>query len=105
MPNLKAVACGPVALMCPGIGVQVFAHRSCSSKPIARSQTVLASLTFLALMAIQSRDKQAGVTPRAEISPRIGLKPTTPLNPAGIRPYPAVSVASENETKAAPTLT
>lgn len=37
-----------------------------------------------------------GVTPSNETNPRVGLYPTIPLNPAGTRPEPAVSVANEN---------
>ena len=42
---------------------------------------------------MQSNDLQAGTSPVVLISPRDGLKPTTPFNAAGTRPDPAVSVA------------
>jgi hypothetical protein len=46
----------------------------------------------------QSSDLQAGTRPTVLISPRDGLKPTTPLSAAGTRPEPAVSVATANGT-------
>ena len=52
---------------------------------------------------MQSSDRHAGVMPRKEIVPRVGLYPTMPLKPAGTLPEPAVSVARENETRLAPT--
>ena len=79
-------------------------------------QTVRASATVEASIAIQSRLKQQGTTPAAGICysavrvlirylgkqrltvPRVGLKPIMLLNAAGTRPEPAVSVANENET-------
>src|SRR5262245_12705996 len=53
----------------------------------------------------QSSDRQAGTTPRALSSPRLGLMPTTLLNAAGTRPDPAVSVPSANDTSPAATAT
>ena len=47
---------------------------------------------------MQSSDWQAGTSPTVLISPRDGLKPTTPLSAAGTRPEPAVSVATANGT-------
>ena len=41
---------------------------------------------------------QAGTNPTVLISPRDGLKPTTPFSAAGTRPDPAVSVATANGT-------
>jgi hypothetical protein len=57
------------------------------------------------MIAMQSRLRQAGVTPTKGRVPRVGLNPTMPLNAAGTRPDPAVSVAREKETRPAPTWT
>ena len=43
----------------------------------------------------QSSERQAGTTPRVLKRPLLGLSPIRLLNPAGIRPEPAVSVPSE----------
>jgi hypothetical protein len=51
----------------------------------------------------QSRERQAGTTPRVLITPRVGLSPTMLLNPAGTRPDPAVSVPREKVTRPAAT--
>jgi hypothetical protein len=40
----------------------------------------------------QSSDRHAGTTPLVLTSPRVGFRPTSPLNAAGTRPEPAVSV-------------
>ena len=65
--------------------------------------TALASATDRANTLGQSSDRQAGTTPRALTSPRLGLMPTVLVNAAGTRPDPAVSVpiaaaASPSET-------
>src|SRR3982751_2580900 len=53
----------------------------------------------------QSSERQAGTTPAVEMSPRLGLRPTMLLNPAGTRPDPAVSVPSASGTSPAATAT
>src|SRR3954463_4440298 len=53
----------------------------------------------------QSSERQAGTTPAVEISPRLGLRPTMLLRPAGTRPDPAVSVPSARGTRPAATAT
>lgn len=45
------------------------------------------------------------LTIRQRTVPRVGLNPMILLNAAGMRPEPAVSVASENETCLLATLT
>lgn len=50
--------------------------------------------TSRAKTVTQSSERQAGTTPRVETRPRLGLTPTMPLNAAGTRPLPAVSVPS-----------
>ena len=61
--------------------------------------------TLRARIDTQSNDGQAGNTPRVLTKPRVGLIPTSPLNAAGTRPLPAVSVASANGTTPAATAT
>lgn len=53
----------------------------------------------------QSRLRQAGTTPSAEIRPRVGLIPTMPLKAAGTRPEPAVSVPSARSARPSATAT
>jgi len=50
-------------------------------------------------------DGQAGSTPEVETRPRVGFIPTMPLNAAGTRPLPAVSVPSASGTMPAATAT
>ena len=45
----------------------------------------------------QSSERQAGTTPAVETRPRLGLRPTMLLSPAGTRPEPAVSVLEQLE--------
>ena len=71
----------------------------------AEAKTKEASAQFNVKIEIQSRDRQAGTTPRVLSAPRVGLSPTTLLNPAGTRPDPAVSVPRENDTSPAETAT
>ena len=54
-----------------------------------------ASAAVAAKIDTQSSDRQAGTTPAVLRSPRVGFRPTRPLNAAGTRPEPAVSVPSE----------
>ena len=56
------------------------------------SNTAAQSAAVLANTDTQSRDLQAGTTPRVDIRPTVGLSPTMLLNAAGTRPDPAVSV-------------
>src|SRR5436190_17844534 len=53
---------------------------------------VWASATVSARIEIQSRDWQAGTVPSVLNRPGVGLRPTMLLQPAGMRPEPAVSV-------------
>ncbi len=53
----------------------------------------------------QSNVLHAGSMPVVLIAPRVGFNPTTPLKAAGIRPEPAVSVPSANETRPLATAT
>src|ERR1700685_1049115 len=62
-----------------------------------------ASLTSRAKIEMVSSVRQAGTTPDVERAPSDGFSPTIPLNAAGTRPDPAVSVPSENGTRRAPT--
>ena len=49
--------------------------------------------------------RHAGTTPLVPTRPGVGLRPTNWLNPAGMRPDPAVSVPSEKATSPAATAT
>ena len=49
----------------------------------------------------QSSERQAGTTPRVLQRPLVGLKPIRPLNAAGTRPEPAVSLPSAKATRPA----
>ena len=60
--------------------------------------TCAAVATVRAKMLTQSTFCAAGTTPRAEISPRVGLRPTMLFKPAGTRPEPAVSVPKAKST-------
>ena len=62
-----------------------------------------ASSTVSANTDTQSSVRQAGTTPAVETRPRLGLRPTMLLSPAGTRPDPAVSVPSASGTRPAPT--
>ena len=59
---------------------------------LAAAATEHASSTVSAKTDTQSNERHAGTTPRVLSAPRVGLSPTTLLNPAGTRPEPAVSV-------------
>src|SRR5258707_15593160 len=61
--------------------------------------------TERAITVTQSSDRQAGTTPLVDTSPRLGLMPTRPLNAAGTRPLPAVSVPSAKSTSPVATAT
>ena len=63
-----------------------------------RRARAAASATPAASTETQSRLAQAGTTPRVLSSPRVGFSPTSPLNAAGTRPEPAVSVPSAKAT-------
>ena len=65
---------------------------------MAAAATAHASSTVSANTVTQSNDRHAGTTPRVLSAPRVGLSPTTLLNPAGTRPEPAVSVPSAKLT-------
>jgi hypothetical protein len=56
-------------------------------------------------MDTQSSVRQAGTIPDVLSAPRVGFSPTMPLNAAGTRPDPAVSVPNENDTIPAATAT
>ena len=63
------------------------------------------SSTLAAKIETQSSERQLGTTPRVDTRPTVGLTPTMPLKPAGIRPDPPVSVPSANDTCPAATAT
>src|SRR5579859_5707011 len=65
---------------------------SSSSQCWAAAATEHASSTVRAKTDTQSNDRHAGTRPRMLSAPRVGLSPTTLLNPAGTRPEPAVSL-------------
>jgi hypothetical protein len=73
-------------------------YGSCSSKPLATVRIAEASDAVSAKIETQSRERQAGTTPRALIRPRVGFSPMILLNMAGTRPEPAVSVPSAKVT-------
>src|SRR5687768_11008631 len=68
-----------------------------SSTDRASCHTVPASTGVAAKIETQSSDRQAGTTPAALRTPRVGFNPTRLLKAAGTRPEPAESVPSENE--------
>ncbi|KAL1985665.1 hypothetical protein VTN96DRAFT_7532 [Rasamsonia emersonii] len=106
MANLKPPVRGPRKSMCHvGREEGTLAYGSWGSCWSRMSHTVRASESVGAVMEIVSRLLQAGTTPRADIVPLVGFRPTTPLNAAGIRPLPAVSVPKANDTKPAATAT
>src|ERR1017187_820524 len=65
---------------------------SSASNPRAALHTVCASSQVSDRIETQSNVRQAGTTPCALSTPRVGLSPTNPLKAAGTRPEPAVSV-------------
>src|SRR6185437_16636027 len=68
-------------------------------------KTSAASAHIKAKIERQSSDWQAGTTLDMLNRPRVGLRPTTLLNAAGIRPEPAVSVPRAKLTRPAATAT
>ena len=80
-------------------------YGSAGSTSTTTSSTALAWATVRVRVVTQSSERQAGSTPRVEISPRVGLTPTSPLNAAGTRPEPAVSVPRASGTTPAATAT
>src|SRR6266702_4018633 len=71
---------------------------SAGSTPTSTSNATRASPTVRVNVVTQSSVGQAGNTPLVETRPRVGFMPTMPLNAAGTRPLPAVSVPSANGT-------
>ena len=71
-------------------------HGSSSSRPTITSKTRSTSSTEPAIRLMQSSDRQAGTSPTVLISPRDGLKPTTPLS-AGGHPARAGRVGGDRE--------
>ena len=69
------------------------------------ASAVQQSSVVSAKIETQSSERQAGTTPAVETSPRLGLRPTMLLSPAGTRPEPAVSVPSASGTSPAATAT
>ena len=65
----------------------------------------VASSTVRANSVTQSMLRQAGTTPSVGSRPGVGLSPTIPLNAAGTRPEPAVSVPSARSTSPSATAT
>ena len=62
------------------------------SKAAMTSRTALAARTVGARIETESNERQAGTTPVVVTIPRVGFRPTIPLQAAGTRPEPAVSV-------------
>src|ERR1700710_538967 len=71
---------------------------SVGSGTASTSSTARAGAIVRVNQLTQSKDGQAGNTPLVETSPRVGLNPTIPLNAAGTRPLPAVSVPNASGT-------
>src|SRR5215472_18090592 len=65
--------------------------------------TSSASSTLRARIDTVSSDRHAGTTPRAEMLPSVGFRPTMLPNAAGTRPDPAVSVPNAKRTTPAAT--
>src|SRR3954447_15747921 len=80
-------------------------HGSSGSGPASTPSAVRASATVRVKVVTQSSDGAAGSTPRVGTRPRVGFIPTSPLNAAGTRPLPAVSVPSASGTTPAATAT
>src|SRR5258707_12652983 len=78
---------------------------SAGSAPTSTSNAARASATVLVNVVTQSSVGQAGNTPRVDTRPRVGFIPTMPLNAAGTRPLPAVSVPSARGTMPSATAT
>src|SRR4029434_359756 len=79
-------------------GSAVRDHGSPASWPCAALNTVRASSQVSANMETQSSERHAGTTPERPITPRVGLRPTMLLQPAGTRPEPAVSAPNAQIT-------
>ena len=70
-------------------------HSSSASGPAIAFSSSAASSTVRAIGPTVSNDHASGVTPRRLTRPSVGLSPTTPQAPAGMRIEPPVSVPSE----------
>src|SRR6266566_4391278 len=81
------------------------AYGSPGSSPTSTSNAARASATVLVNVVTQSSVGQAGNTPLVGTRPRVGFRPTMPLNAAGTRPLPAVSVPSASGTTPSATAT
>ena len=95
----------PAAGEAGAAGAATREYGSAASKPDATASTRPASAMFAVSSDTQSRLRQAGTTPRVPIAPSDAFVPTMPLNAAGTRPEPAVSVASANGTVPSATTT
>ncbi len=62
------------------------------------SSTAPAARTVGARTETASKERQAGTTPVVLTIPRVGFSPTIPLQAAGTRPEPAVSVPRAKST-------
>jgi hypothetical protein len=69
---------------------------SAASGPAMAASAVQQSSVVSAKIETQSSERQAGTTPAVEMSPRLGLRPTMLLSPAGTRPDPC-GVGAERE--------
>src|SRR5580658_2307821 len=69
------------------------------------SSTRAASATVAERTVMQSRERHAGTRPWVLQRPLVVFSPTSPLNAAGTRPEPAVSVPSAKLTRPAATAT
>ena len=67
---------------------------SSGSCPAIDSRTSAQSSAVRAIGPTVSKSQATGTTPRFETRPQLGRTPVTPLNAAGIRIEPAVSVPS-----------
>ena len=86
----------PMHLVAPAIWLPIAAEGA----PALRRSKASAAKTVM-----QSCERQAGSRPDVLQRPLLGLKPFKPLNAAGTRPEPAVSVPSASGTRPAPTAT
>ncbi len=73
------------------------------STPVSGPSTAAASATVRPSGPTVSCDREIGTTPAREVSPTVGLIPTTPLVVAGHTIEPSVSVPSEAAARLAAT--
>ncbi len=81
------------------------AKKSPLSNPLQTCQIFSASSTLKVRNDTQSWCGQDGEIPLADTVPLVGLNPQRPLNNAGTRIEPAVSLPRENDTRPSLTVT